>query len=203
MSLIAKNNEGQGFEPLTEGVHMAVCSQLIDLGLQPNSFKEGKFQDKVMIVWETDETYIKDEVEHNRTISKEYTTSLDDKANLKKTLQAWRGQPFTEEELKGFQLKNVLSKGCQLQIIHETKNDKTYANIAAIMALPKGIPAMEVKDLLTFDIEDKSSWLNWIRIPEWIQNKIKLAENYESSGLKEHVDMFAVVENADDKDLPF
>lgn len=206
MSLIAKATEGQGFEPIAEGVHMAVCSQLIDLGMQVNKFKEDSVQDKAMIVWEVDESYTKDDVEHNRTISKEYTMSLHDKATLKKDLQAWRGKPFTEDELKGFSIINVLNKGCQLQIMHETKNEKTYANIVSIMGMPKGVSAIPVTDPLVFNMEDKATWNTWANIPKWIQSKIQESVNYESSGFKAHVEAvgeFTPVDEEDDKDLPF
>lgn len=57
------------------------------------------------------------------------------------SLESWRGKPFTPEELAGFDLKNVLGLSCFVGVVHETKGDKTYANLASVMKLPKGMPA--------------------------------------------------------------
>ena len=53
------------------------------------------------------------------SIGKEYTLSLSSKSNLYKDLVSWRGKPFTEEELEGFDLSKLLGKPCQIQIIHK------------------------------------------------------------------------------------
>lgn len=181
MAIIAKNEQGGGFEPISEGVHTAICVSIVDLGMQ-FSEKWGKSTHKAMITWELpEETYTNKEGETRpRTLSKEYSLSLGEKSNLRKDLQAWRGRAFTEEELAGFDLKNVLGKGCQIQIIHTEKNGNKYANIASIMGLPKGIKLDEPQNLVYFDMDDPKCYELMDQIPEWIQNKIKESENYKS-----------------------
>ena len=49
-----------------------------------------------------------------RAISETYTNSLGEKANLRKMLENWRGRAFTQEEMDGFDLRNVLG----LSLIH-------------------------------------------------------------------------------------
>lgn len=201
MGLIAKaEGNSQGFNPIPEGVHVARCCGLIDLGMQ---FSEmfNKSTHKALIMWElVEETYEDEEGEtKNRVISKEFSLSLHEKSSLTKVLEAWRGAKFTEEELAGFDLNKVLGKACQLQIIHTTKGDKTYANIAAIMAMPKGMKVDAPKQTTVFDLDAETAKADIFSLPEWIQNKIK-----ESSTWKELEDKKEEVhkDNIDDE-FPF
>lgn len=187
MSMIAKESTNVSIEKLENGVYTAVSSMIIDLGLQ-TSEKFGKTQRKFMMIW----NIVGEEVEINgkklpRTMSKEYGYSLGEKSNLRKDLQAWRGQPFSANELQGFNLLNILNKPCQLQIIKEEKNGNTYNNISSIMALPKGMTIELLNETSHFDIEDVATWINWSKIPNWIQDKIKKADNYQESGLDKYV----------------
>lgn len=187
MSMIASDNGGQTIEKLENGVYTAVSSAMIDLGQQRNE-QFGKVQRKFMMIW----TIIGEEIEINgekqpRTISKEYSFSLNEKSTLRKDLQAWRGKPFSEEELQGFNILAVLNKACQLQIILEEKNNKRYNNIAGIMSLPKGSNVQVIENTYYFDMEEPETWENFIKIPTWIQEKIKKAENLESTGFGRYI----------------
>ena len=97
MSLTATRTERT--PALEAGVYTAVCTMVVDLGTQYNQ-KFDKSNQQVKIVWNVDG----ESVEINgetlpRQIGKDFTLSLDEKSNLRKTLQSWRGQPFTAEEL--------------------------------------------------------------------------------------------------------
>jgi len=202
MSMVAKESTGVSIEKLENGVYTAISSMIIDLGNQVSE-KYQKTQRKFMMIW----TVLGEDVEINgqklpRTISKEYGFSLGDKSNLRKDLQAWRGQPFTSDELQGFNILNVLNKACQLQIIKEEKNGNTYNNISSIMALPKGTTVEGLEDTCHFDIEDESTWNNWYRIPTWIQEKIKKAENYVETGLNTFVENYEQFLKEQEKNKP-
>ena len=150
MPIIASAKSGGSFEPVSEGVHIANCISIIDLGDQ-YSEKYDKTQRKVLLTWEvTDETIEIDGEEKPRVISNEYTLSLSEKANLRTHLEAWRGKNFTQEELDGFDLQNVLGKPCQLSIVHNERNGNVYANIKSIMSIPKGMPTPPVVSELTY-----------------------------------------------------
>jgi hypothetical protein len=73
------------------------------------------------------------------SISKNYTVSLSEKSTLRKDLTTWRGRDFTTEELKGFELKNVLGAWCTLSVISTDRDGKTYANVAAVMPVPAAV----------------------------------------------------------------
>jgi hypothetical protein len=180
MAIIAKKT-GEGFDPISEGVHVAVCYSVIDLGMQYSEMYARSAR-KILITHEVpDETITVEGKEMPRAISKEYTLSLSEKSTLRKDLEAWRGKAFTEQELEGFDLANIIGKGCQIQVIHKESGGKVRANIASIMGLPK---SMKVEDTINehiyFDLENPESLSLLGKIPQWIQDKIKKSETYQA-----------------------
>ena len=113
-----------------------------------------------MIIWEIDGQT--DDKGQPITLSKAYTASLGDKANLRKDLESWRGRPFTSSELAGFDVKNLLGKACLLNLIKTQgqKGEKTV--ISTISALPKGMPIPPVpvnsQYIYSLDNHDQNIW---------------------------------------------
>jgi hypothetical protein len=60
---------------------------------------------------------------------------------MRKDLESWRGRPFTQAELEQFDLEVLLSVGAMVNVIHNVKDGSTYANVAAVMKMPKGMSA--------------------------------------------------------------
>lgn len=148
MPLIAQDAGGD-FEMVEPGTYAAICTRILDMGLQPL----GTYGDKrrILITWELDEMQTDGEP---FLISQSYTLSLSKKANLRNDLQSWRGKVFSESELAGFDLENLVGKGCMLNIIHNAVGDKTYANIASISTLPRGMkPPTPKGELLVFSCD--------------------------------------------------
>ena len=177
-SLQGKNEEmkvsakGGSFKPVPQGLHLGICTEVVDLGTQTGEYRKGnvvsvKHQRKVAIRWTLPTVLYEegDKAGQPMGIGKTYTASLDEKSNLRKDAESWRGQAFTAKELDGFNLSALLGKPCQLQVIHETKGDKTYANIKSIVGVMKGtpIPAIDV-ELRSFDLDDFQAGLSWITI---------------------------------------
>lgn len=183
MGLIAKNETKIEIKRIEDGVYTAVSTMLIDLGIQLNdTFK--KKQRKIMIVWEIlGETIEINGEELPRIISKEYTLSLGEKSTLRKDLQAWRGKAFSADELEGFDLINILNVPCQIQIINVENNEKIYPNIAAIMAMPKGMTVEETDETIYFNTYEPETWNTFNKIPKWIQDKIRKCENISENQL--------------------
>ena len=142
MGLVAKEGEGN-FTPVPPGMHLARCYRVVDLGTQKSEYLGTiKHLPKVMIQFEVhgeDENGKPIVTAKNEpmTISKNFTLSLAEKATLRKDLQTWRGREFTAEELRGFELKNILGAWAMISVIKTTGNNgKEYTNIAAIMQVP-------------------------------------------------------------------
>ena len=190
MSLIVKERGGAEKEPIPTGAYVAVCYGIIDLGTHPNP-TFGNEAHKVLVQWEIPE--VRGEFERDgqkvslpRAISKRYTLSLNEKANLRKDLESWRGRRFTSQELSGFDLKAILGTSCQIQIVHETgKTDgRTFAAVGAIMALPRGLKSPKPENpLVFFSFEDAGAKPELPPdLPEWVSKIVMESREWRESG---------------------
>lgn len=140
---------GSNFTPPPAGNHVAICYRFIDLGTQMVEWKgTRKTQRKVLITWELpNELMTEGELAGKPfTIGQRYTWSMSEKSNLRHDLEAWRGKAFTNDDFAGpnrFNIKNIIGKSCMVNIVHSDKDGTTYANIAGVTPVPKGmtIPA--------------------------------------------------------------
>lgn len=214
MALIAKQTSGGSkFPPISEGTHTAICYSLVDIGVQKIVYdKTERTADQVVIAWELpDEVVETQDGPVTRTISKTYTKSLHEKSGLRKDLKSWRGREFTDEELEGFDLKNIVGAPCLINIVHTTKNQNTYANISSIMALPKGMerPKLSLEKLI-FDM-DEATDDDVAKLPEWLQKKVRNSVTWQERMLERDAgggtlkqQQFEEVDDDDDDDnLPF
>src|SRR5690554_5665654 len=114
MALVATDS-GKTYPPAPAGTHLAICVQVIDIGTQYSRYYD-KWSHKVLIGWELPDEQNEDG--EPWLVWNRYTLSLHENSALRGHLQSWRGRSFTEEELKGFHLKNILDKPCMLTITH-------------------------------------------------------------------------------------
>ena len=140
---------------------------------------------KVRIGWELpNEKAIFDEEsgEESFVCGQDYTLSLGERANLRHIFESWRGRDFTEEELKGFDLKILLEKPCLVNIIHKkSAQNRDYHQVASVTPLPKGMGCPKpTLDVLLYDIEDGESE-DFAKLPEWIQDRIQDSEEWNGS----------------------
>ncbi len=146
MSLIAKDGGEGSFTPVPPGMHLARCYRVVDLGTQKTEWQGAtKYLAKIMIQFEvhgeddTGKPIITSKGEP-MSISKNYTLSLAEKATLRKDLAGWRGRDFTPEELKGFELKNILGHWAMLSVAKSLGNNgKEYTNIMSVNPVPVAI----------------------------------------------------------------
>lgn len=183
MAILATDSGGKDFKKVPAGCHFAICNMVVDMGVQETTFKgQAKTQHKVYVRWEVPDervTYEKDGKEHEGPcgIGATYTLSLSEKANLRKVLENWRGVPFTQEELRGFDITTIAGKCCQIMVQHETVNGKTYANVTGVMGISKdqrerARNAKPENDVLVFSIGD-SDQATFERLPNWLKEKIE------------------------------
>lgn len=179
MALIATGSN-KDFKPTPEGSHMAVCHRVIDLGTQRWEYQgEPQIGRKVLIGWELhgeaeDGTPLKTDDGQPLGVSKKYTLSLGKKANLRGDLESWRGRGFSEEELAGFDISQLLGQPCMITIKHERKGEKTYANVASVTRFPSALKDLKPKaknPLQLFDISNPDNTVYEV-LPEWIRKQI-------------------------------
>jgi len=183
MSIIAKGSSEQlDRKVIPEGVHVAKCYAIYDIGTQKKIWKDKvKFVRKVVLAFEVPEERIlieKDGEEKDlpMAISSIYTLSIFPKAYLRKDLETWRGKTFTKEELDGFDLKNITGKSCLIQVVHEPKEDGSgvWVNIQAIMSLPKGQKHEGTENpIVVWSITNEDGTINddFSCVPDWIKTK--------------------------------
>ena len=160
---------------IPEGSYMGRTASIVDLGIQPQT--DWKTQEpsaskpRLLITWELPTETIK--VEHEdgtteelpRLISKEFTASAHEKANLTKLLK--------ELAIQGF--GDLIDMPCMISV-GSTSNGN--AKILSVIRAPKGmtVDALSRKAaMFDFDVPTEDVFLSQ---PQWIQQKIKDAENY-------------------------
>jgi len=181
-------DSGKEFKRCPPGAHLARCYRIVDIGTQKTEYMGAvKHLHKVTFSWEihaVDDDNNKLLMDDGRPFSifKSYTLSWSEKANLRLDLQSWRGKPFSQEELRRFDLKNVLGAWCMLNIIERAgKDGKTYSNVGGVTpvpamikqgGLPEGVNKLELFNLQNPDMKMFETFSQGLKAkieasPEW------------------------------------
>jgi hypothetical protein len=168
MPILSRDNQKE-FQVPPEGLYQAVCVDVTDLGLRDTRYGKKQQVDIRWMLGQVDEATGQMHVKLNDdgypfTIMGRYTNSMNEKANLRKHIEAWRGKPFTSEEQKGleengFDLEKLIGANCQLQIVHNIADGgRVYANVQAIVSLDKRLPKLGVpSDYVRFQDRKKEN----------------------------------------------
>lgn len=211
--IVSSSGGGKKFPLLQPDSYPALCYAIIDIGRHYSPVFD-KSSDKVILMWELPTERI--DVERDgqtenlpRAISETYTLSLSEKANLRKTLESWRGKSFTEEELKGFNLRNILGAPCLLTVVNQQKqNGDAFNKVSAVVKLPAMmrslVPQATENPPIMFSLKNPNAVEMMKTLPEWIQNRIKESETWkemcvENAGLDAGNEFVEVSE----EDIPF
>ena len=231
------SSSGAEYENLAPGRYQATCYKLIDAGTREESYQDGPLRKRhiVYIYWEI--TY-KQETDDGKerweevrmadgrwfSASKKYTASLNENAALFKDLKSWRGRPFTDADLAGFELPKILGVTAELEMIPQTV-DNNKVRVEGVYKPEGGMKKVDtINDIKSFDIdvyvkeftgkssaESKSMCDMWDEMPAWMQEMIE--DSFEvkaaraavpaSGGLADLVkDEPAALDEFDD-DIPF
>lgn len=173
----APSSERRSFKPVPAGSHIAICTTLVDVGLQPAFEPGGNPQHKIYVGFDIPAERIEmTDADGNPTdgpakIGIFLTKSMHEKAKLRALLSSWRGKALTDADVKNFDLTSILGKPCMLSVAHRTVEDKTYANILGISGLPKGMPAPTLEGAITLFPDAKNADA-FERLPEFLRKKI-------------------------------
>jgi hypothetical protein len=193
MSLTVSYTPSSTFRRVPAGQWPARCVGVIDLGTQMTQFagEEAKAQRQLLLQFECygeDEQGVALTIEHEgkevplQINSRRLTLSMNEKSNLRKLLHAWRGRDFTADELKGFTFSKLAGAPCLLNVVHEERNGKTYANIFSITPLPsamkKALPATDTP-LTIFDFDSFDAAV-FDSLSEYVQGIIKESAEFKS-----------------------
>ena len=202
------------FQIAPEGVHLAICYRIIDLGTHFDE-KWGNIKHLIRLHWELPNALMKVDNGEAKpfSITKQYTLSHHEKSNLRCDLESWYGKTFDTRELDaagGFDPEKLLDRPCQLNVVHNESNGKTYANVKAIMPVAEGmtVPA-RVNQLFFFDLAqfDQSKFGSLTeKLQEFInkseERSISGSHQIEDGGQTESVPVSAEDQEFED-DIPF
>lgn len=185
MPIIAKSTGGGDFENPLAGSYIARAFKMVDVGTQDTTFMGKPSAPKRQLFMWFELLEDEDGKEYRMSdgqpfsVMQRYTLSMHKQALLRKHLEAWRGVPFSAEEVEAFDVEKVLGKYCRVQIVLEKGNDdKTYVNIASVgktTKKPKG-----VNDTLSWSLEEPSMNV-FESFPEWLQTKINSSAEWDAS----------------------
>ena len=210
--IVAKQNSSGStdFKLPPPGSFLARLYRIIDIGTQTTEWMgKKKMQRKIICMFElhgedNEGNPLAMDDGKPLVVSKRYTLSLDEKATLRKDLEAWRGKEFTQAELDGFNLEVLLGKFCMVAITHSDYNDKKYANIASISQVPAAMKKLGeptgVNELLIFSM-DPFDQAKFDKLSEGLQNLIKKSAEYRNTFEPHSVSVPS--ESELDDDIPF
>lgn len=208
-------SSSSNFTPAPAGSHIARCFRVVDLGTHDENWQGNVNSNrKILIQFELpNEKHVfhEDRGEEPFTVQREFTASLGKKANLRAFLEGWRGRPFSDDELKRFDISKLAGQPCMVSVIHKESNGKTFANIHTVSTLPKGLqcpPA--INSVVTFSLEEgEFDEAVLAGMPEWIRNKIGESKEYKAisndapTGSPNSQGGGSYSDGLDDSDIPF
>ena len=195
----AKNESGSAkYAPHKNGQFVAQCVDVIDLGEKVDSGPNypDKLSPKCVLVFRTGE---KNEKGEPHDVAQEYTVSMYEKANLRKALETWRGQPYTEGQVNdGVPLHKLMGQWALITVAHkQSKKDRTYAFIQSII----GVPAM-LKERPVFDSYKRAEFWQE-RKDEYAQDAAKFRALHAAPAGAIDDEGFPPASDDDDSSLPF
>jgi hypothetical protein len=205
--IVAETSQKISFQLVPAGNHIARCYSMIEIGTIEDEYQGEKTTlKKVRITWELPletKVFKPENGEQPYSISKEYTLSMHEKANLRRDLESWRGKGFSETEAVRFDITKLLGVPCMLNVIHKvSKSGNDFAAISSITPLAKGTSCPDqVNKSFEFGYAEFSQ-AKFDSLPEWLRDKMKATPEYkkatQASETKEEP-----VEDDDFADLPF
>ena len=180
-AVTATMTAGADFEKHPEGSHLMVCVDVINLGTKVQEDLQGKnpprLVPRVALVFASGE---RDSTSGELlTVQTEFTVSMHEKSNLRPFLAAWRGKSYTDPEaLAGAPLEKLAGKPAFVTVEHkQSKQGRTFANIAAISPLPK-----QMRDSVTDLSNDYARGAWWSKKKDaYAEESAKFAASHPSS----------------------
>jgi hypothetical protein len=155
--ILATGNTETKREIVPSGTHIARCYSMIHIGTVEWEWQgETKYSNKIRVTFE---------LPHEM-----------------RDLEGWRGKSFTNKELAHFDITNLISKECNISIIHKTsKSGNEFAQIGSIAGMSKGTECpKQFNDSFIFNYQDNFNE-EWLELqPDWIQDQIKNTDEYKN-----------------------
>ena len=186
MSIIATSTGSpKQFKLAPAGNHIARVSRIIHIGTVPEVYNgEDKMMNKVLIGFELPtelEVFKEEKGKEPFVVSREYTLSMNEKANLRKLVEGILGVALSDEEAEHFDVTSLSGKVCLLNVVHKTSqvSKNEYAIIQGAAPLPKGMTAPDAVNkplVVDYDTLMPDDFNN---LPDYIKEKMKVSVEYK------------------------
>lgn len=201
MGRYSTDSGGGDFQQAPAGSHIARCIRLIDIGTHHGEYQGAPtVRNQVIVQWEIPGETMEIEGEQKPLIvSKFYTNSMSEKANLRKDVESWRASALTTEEAMKFDLMKILGVPAMLSIVH---NEKQKAQVVGVSKLPKGVtcpPAFNELDAFWIDEWDQDKFE---ALSKGFKNLVMQSDEYKN-GLNPAPKQTRETVDALDDDIPF
>lgn len=167
---------GGEHQPVKDGMHLATCVSVFDLGTQAG----GKFgaKRKVYIAFELADESREFEADNGNKVQYrakaflECTLSMNEKSTLRKLLESWGGRKFTDEEAEAFDVLKFAGKPAQVLTVN---NEKGYPEIKGVKPVLKTqtVPPPLAK-VQTYEMGNPLPE----GLPDWLVRKITSAPEF-------------------------
>lgn len=164
-----------------EGSHVARCYQIIDLGTMEQGGQFAGKKRKVQFLFELPlELAVFDDTKGAQPYYTRgmYTLSLHEKSSLRRDVESWLGKKMSDKEASKFNIFKLLGAPCMVNVIHTSKGDNVYANIASISPVPKGMvcPPQINPPLIYSPVAHDIDAFG--KLPEFVREKIKQSDEF-------------------------
>lgn len=208
----APANSSGSFQLPPADTHFGRLIRIIDMGTTYNDMYQ-KDQHKICLMYELTECLMDEDENGERKpfiIAEFPTLSMNEKANLRKRIETWRGAAFeSDEEAESFEIEKMLGACGLVTIIHGKKqNGDTKATIASIIKLPKGMNSPDpVNPLVLLELEyEKFDPKILETLSDKMQQIIKSSHEYQEIINKDNTNQALSdkpMPNDFDDDIPF
>lgn len=159
---VTAKDSGGNFTPHPEGQFSMLCVDVVNLGVNVEVFpgQEPREVAKVALVFASGERQADESL---TLVTTEMTLSANEKANLRKFLESWRGKSYTPEQAEaGLPVNKLYGQSALVSIEHvTTRKGRKFAKIVSIGPLPKGLPGTDGKVLIEYErprfLEDRKT----------------------------------------------
>ncbi len=139
----AKDTAGN-FKPHSEGQCAVLCVDVVNLGTKVEEYPGQPVRevDKAVLVFASGER--QEEDDSLVLVTAEMTLSMNEKANMRRFLESWRGKSYTAEQAdEGVPLEQLQGQAALVSIEHViTKRNRKFAKIKSVSPLPKAMDAL-------------------------------------------------------------
>jgi hypothetical protein len=146
--IVAETQQNTSYKLPPSGLVLGSLVRILDLGTQKVTWQGAvKMQRKVMFTFELHGDGYAMEDGKPMVQSKRYTLSLNQQSGLRADLESWAGKGLTDDQLKGFNLKDLLGKWAYLNLTHTERDGKTYCNIMGLNPVPSSVAKAGFPDI--------------------------------------------------------